>query len=433
MNARPLLSRSLSGDRLQLSAAGAWTAAHAEEADRLVAAQAPMAGAQTLIVDIAGITALDTFGAWLIERLMRSAAAHDGKTEIVGVPERFRGLFAKVHEANRIPPHSTPRASLLRRTGDLLAQIEGDALSFLAMLGALGGALARVAIRPRTFRLTSAVHHLDRVAWQAIPIILLITVLIGGIIAQQGIFHFRKFGAEDYVVDLVGVLILREIGVLIVAIMVAGRSGSAYTAEIGSMKMREEIDALRTMGLDPIEILILPRVVALVIGLPVLTFLGSMAALYGGELVAWIYGGMSPAVFLARLKDAISFTHFEVGMWKAPFMALVIGVVACAEGLRVEGSAEIARHQDHDLGGEIDLPGDRARRHLRHLLRVDRHVTGWARRKKTSWCGSTTLSSGSATGSSSITCRSKSAAARCSAWWAGRAVASRCSCAPSSA
>ncbi len=168
----------------------------------------------------------------------------------------------------------------------------------------------------------------------------LITFLIGGIIAQQGIFHFRKFGADSYVVDLVGILVLREIGVLIIAIMVAGRSGSSYTAEIGSMKMREEIDALRTMGLDPVEVLLLPRVVALIIALPILTFIGSMAALYGGGVVAWAYGGMSPAIFIARLKEAISVTHFEVGIIKAPFMALVIGVVACAEGLAVKGSAE---------------------------------------------------------------------------------------------
>jgi phospholipid/cholesterol/gamma-HCH transport system permease protein len=336
----PLLSRSVSGPRVELSAVGPWTAAHAEEADRLVAAQAPEVGFRNLVVDVSGVTALDTFGAWLIERLARSASAHGGEIEIIGVPDRFQGLLAKVQEANREAPRPRRRLGIHGRAGDILAQFEADALSFLAMLGAIGLALGRVAVRPRTFRLTSAVYHLDRVAWQAVPIILLITFLIGGIIAQQGIFHFRRFGAQDYVVDLVGILILREIGVLIVAIMVAGRSGSSYTAEIGSMKMREEIDALRTMGLDPIEILILPRVVALVIGLPVLTFIGSMAALYGGELVAWIYGGMSPAVFLARLREAISITHFEVGMWKAPFMALVIGVVACAEGLRVGGSAE---------------------------------------------------------------------------------------------
>ncbi len=137
---------------------------------------------------------------------------------------------------------------------------------------------------------------------------------------------------------MVGILVLREIGVLIVAIMVAGRSGSAYTAELGSMKMREEIDALLTMGRDPVEVLILPRVVALVCSLPILAFVGAMAALYGGGMIAWLYGGMSPAIFVARLHDAISITHFEVGMIKAPFMALVIGVVACSEGLQVRAA-----------------------------------------------------------------------------------------------
>jgi len=169
---------------------------------------------------------------------------------------------------------------------------------------------------------------------------MLITFLIGAIIAQQGIFHFRKFGADSYVVDMVGILVLRELGVLIVAIMVAGSSGSAYTAELGSMKMREEIDALSTMGLDPIEVLMLPRILALICALPILSFIGSMAALYGGCLVAWFYGGMGPAIFLARLHEAVSVTHFEVGIIKAPFMALVIGIVACSEGLRVKGSAE---------------------------------------------------------------------------------------------
>jgi phospholipid/cholesterol/gamma-HCH transport system permease protein len=215
-----------------------------------------------------------------------------------------------------------------------------DLVAFVNMLGALGHGVGRLLLRPQAFRLTSAVHHLDRVGWQAVPIVLLITFLIGGIISQQGFFHFRKFGADEYVVDMVGILVLREIGVLIVAIMVAGRSGSSYTAEIGSMMMREEIDALRTMGHDPVEVLILPRVLVLICALTALTFLGSMAALYGGGLVAWLYGGMSPDIFVERLKDAISLTHFKVGIIKAPFMGLIIGIVACAEGLRVKGSAE---------------------------------------------------------------------------------------------
>jgi phospholipid/cholesterol/gamma-HCH transport system permease protein len=184
------------------------------------------------------------------------------------------------------------------------------------------------------------VNHLERVAWNAVPIIIMITLLIGAILAQQGIFHFRRFGADIYVVDMVGVLVLRELGVVIVCIMVAGRSGSAYTAELGSMKMREEVDALRTMGFDPVEVLILPRILALMIAVPILTFLGSMAALYGGGLVSWLYGGIEPAIFISRLRDAISIETFEVGMIKAPFMAIIIGLVACVEGLQVQGSAE---------------------------------------------------------------------------------------------
>jgi phospholipid/cholesterol/gamma-HCH transport system permease protein len=230
--------------------------------------------------------------------------------------------------------------SALDTLGRTTVGFKDDILAFLDMFGGLGVALARMLIHPLNFRLTSAVHHLGRVGLQAMPIVLLITFLIGCIIAQQGFFHFRKFGADAYVVDMVGILVLRELGVLIVAIMVAGRSGSAYTAELGSMKMREEIDALRTMGFDPVEVLIVPRVLALVVALPILTFFGSMAALYGGGLVAWLYGGMSPEIYIARLREAITVTHFEVGMIKAPFMALVIGVVACTEGLRVKGSAE---------------------------------------------------------------------------------------------
>ena len=228
----------------------------------------------------------------------------------------------------------------LASIGFSIASVGSYFSNFVNMLGALMVVFARLAAHPRRFRLTSMVHQLDNVGWKAVPIILLITFLIGCIISQQGIFHFRKFGADIYVVDMVGILVLREIGVLIVSIMVAGRSGSAYTAELGSMKMREEIDALQTMGFDPIEVLVVPRIVALIIGVPILTFLGSMAALYGGGVVSWLYGGIAPDIFLSRLKETITIDTFAIGMIKAPFMALVIGVVACVAGLKVRGSAE---------------------------------------------------------------------------------------------
>jgi phospholipid/cholesterol/gamma-HCH transport system permease protein len=253
----------------------------------------------------------------------------------------YAGLMEEMQELNRRRPTARRRDNAILGFMERLGRSAvSESASFLQMLGALGIALLGVVRHPRSLRLTSTVYQLYKVGWQAIPIMALITFLIGAIIAQQGFFHFRKFGAESYTVDMVGILVLRELGVLIVAIMVAGRSGSAYTAELGSMKMREEIDALLTMGLDPIAVLILPRVAALVIALPILTFIGAMAGLYGGGLVAMVYGDMAPAIYLARLHEAVSVTSFKVGILKAPFMALVIGIVACSEGLRVKGSAE---------------------------------------------------------------------------------------------
>jgi phospholipid/cholesterol/gamma-HCH transport system permease protein len=345
MSPEPALDSTISAERLEFTAAGSWTIAHSEVLERLVdAAALQFANARIVAINMAGVQELDTLGAWLLERLIRVWRERGQQAEYTLLPERFRGLLDEMREVNR--QSSGLRAkpnriiSALENLGRATMGFKDDILAFLEMLGALGMALARVLVRPLNFRLTSAVHHLSRVGWQALPIVLLITFLIGCIIAQQGFFHFRKFGADAYVVDMVGILVLRELGVLIVAIMVAGRSGSAYTAELGAMKMREEIDALRTMGFDPVEVLIVPRVLALVVALPILTFFGSVAALYGGGLVAWLYGGMSPEIYLARLREAISVTHFEVGMIKAPFMALAIGVVACSEGLAVKGSAE---------------------------------------------------------------------------------------------
>jgi phospholipid/cholesterol/gamma-HCH transport system permease protein len=341
----PHLTGIVRDGRLELAAAGSWTASHATELEALVEnVSRQFMSAPSATIDMRNVAAFDTYGAWLLERLTRAGQVVGREMRVLELPSRYEGLLAEVHGTN-YKLHATPAVEsgavlALETVGRSVAGLGRDFVDFVNMLGALAEAVLRVLRRPQAFRLTSAVHHLDRVAWQAVPIILLITFLIGGIISQQGFFHFRKFGADEYVVDMVGILVLREIGVLIVAIMVAGRSGSSYTAELGSMKMREEIDALRTMGVDPVEILLLPRVIALVLALPLLTFLGSMAALYGGGLVAWLYGGMSPESFITRLREAISVDHFKVGMIKAPFMALAIGVVACSEGLKVKGSAE---------------------------------------------------------------------------------------------
>jgi phospholipid/cholesterol/gamma-HCH transport system permease protein len=318
----PLLTATSSGDALELRPAGSWTASNAATLERLANDVAPQVDrAAAVKVDMAGVRELDTLGAWLLEKMSRRAASAGHRADIVGIADHYAGLIDEVRQVNRHTTAPPPaRNPVLAKLGDIGRATIGsreDIAAFLQMLGSVCIAILGVLRHPRSLRLTSLTYQLYRVGWQAIPIVVLITFLIGAII-----------------------LVLRELGVLIVAIMVAGRSGSAYTAELGSMKMREEIDALSTMGLDPVEVLMLPRILALICALPILSFIGAMAALYGGGIVAWFYGGMGPAIFLARLHDAVSVTHFEVGIIKAPFMALVIGIVACSEGLRVKGSAE---------------------------------------------------------------------------------------------
>jgi len=344
VNGGALLEAARRDGRLALSAGGMWTAERAGELEGLIegviARHQRGAGAD---IDMARVERLDTFGAWLLERLVRGLAATGGEARVVGLPDHYGGLVRQAGEANRpgpTPKRAYPLAASLAAVGRNVGEIGRDMAAMAAMLGALVAAAGRTALRPATFRFTSMVHQIDRMGWRAVPIVLLITFLIGGILAQQGLFHFRQFGADVYVVDMVGILVLREVGVLMVAVMVAGRSGSSYTAEIGSMKMREEIDALRTMGFDPVDVLLLPRVLALIFAVPCLTFLGSMAALYGGGLMCWLYGGMSSEVYMSRMREAIDLMDFAVGMIKAPFMGLIIGAVASVQGLAVQGSAE---------------------------------------------------------------------------------------------
>ena len=332
------------GEHLALIATGAWTVEQAAELERLIDETARRhAEARGVDIDLGSLERLDSFGAWLVERLKRTFTQRGSTARIVGLSATDRGLIEELALVNRTPAPDrvAPNRILLalNSVGRGVAEIGWSLVLLIQLLGALTHVVLGTIAHPARLRLTSTVHQLERVGWRAVPIILVSTFLIGAILAQQGIFRFRPLGMEIYVVDMVSVLVLREVGVLIVCVMVAGRSGSAYTAELGSMKMREEIDALRTMGLDPIEVLVLPRIIALVVAVPMLTFIGSMAALYGAGLVCWFYGGMAPDIFLERLREAIWLPTFAVGMIKAPFMALTIGLVACVEGFEVEGSA----------------------------------------------------------------------------------------------
>lgn len=323
-----------------------------EEASTIEALVADIVAAtrqdQRVNFNLSHVGRLDTGGAWLLDRTRHELAAQGYTVIFSGAREEHRILLDEVDQYP-IPPERMKGKSrvsdALVNIGRHVADVAQDFVAGLGFLGQFTVVLVRMGARPWLLRGTSLIYQLENIALRGVPIIALISFLVGGIIAQQGIFQLHRFGASSFVVDLVGILTLRELGALLTAIMVAGRSGSAITVEIGSMKMREEIDAIRVMGLDPMEVLIVPRLLALIIALPMLTFLSDMAALFGGGMVAWLYDGMSPNVFMSRLKDAIALNTFKVGIIKALSMALIIGVVAAIEGFAVQGSAEsLGRH-----------------------------------------------------------------------------------------
>lgn len=308
-----------------------------------------VAGTTSETIDLSGVTGMDTAGAWLIRRFVTEQRAQGRSVEIVGGSAGMRQLIEALPEAVTPPEKPIDRRNLFERifepVGRVTISLWGDIVAMMFVLGsAVRGAQTKLG-RGAGVSPASVVNQLDHMGVRAVPIIMLMSFLIGAIIAQQGAFQLRYFGAEVFVVDLVGILQLREIGVLLTAIMIAGRSGSAITAEIGSMKMREEIDALKVIGLNPIGVLVFPRLVALTIALPLLTIVANFSALYGAAVVAWAYSGITFDVFITRLHDAVDYSTLATGMIKAPFMALIIGIIAAVEGMKVGGSAEsLGRH-----------------------------------------------------------------------------------------
>ena len=344
MTTTPSVTREDSPDGIVLSLAGEWTvgAGHQLEAAGASLHSLPE-GAKRVILNLGNLQRMDTAGAWFIDRARDELAAHGATVSYRGErPEQDLLLKEAGYHApdapTRVPPPHT--VALLSAVGETVYDSGVDFFDIVDYLGEVVVMFLRLAMRPLRWRWTAMVYHLEMYGLRSVPIIMLINFLVGAIVTQQGIFQLAKFGAADYAVSLVGVLGLRELGVLMTSIMIAGRTGSSITAEIGSMKMREEIDALKVMALDPLEVLIIPRLIALVIALPVLTFLADMAQMAGGLIVSWTYAGIAPAIFLSRLQSAIWVETFLVGLIKAPFMAIVIGLIAATEGMEVRGSAE---------------------------------------------------------------------------------------------
>ncbi len=340
----PKIEARETGDSLWLSVSGDWIISNAAQAEMLVENIFRGEHIHSITIDLAGIGMIDTSGAWLLSR-MRGQLEFEGlKVDLVNPSDISQQLLDAII-GYRQPPWKAEKRPVslfyfLEAIGRRTEQIGDDIVAALHILGSLAGVISTGILQPRRLRLVSIGTHFQKMGIEAVPIVVLMSFLIGAIISQQGGFYLKQFGADIFVVDLVGVLVLREIGVLLTAIMIAGRSGSAFTAEVGSMKMREEIDALHVIGMRVAEVLILPRMIALILALPILTFLADLSALVGGALVSWVYLDIPPQTFMIQLQAALTLQILLVGIVKAPFMALIIAVIASVEGLKVSGSTE---------------------------------------------------------------------------------------------
>lgn len=335
-----------SANEILLKAEGDWVISNIAPIDVILEEiESAIDGSKQLIIDLKNIGMLDTSGAWLIARIGARWNANGGDFKIRNPSIRAKTLLHEVSQSTQISLPVAQKSNLLFTSlaslGALAYEVKQDTVMGLNIIGSaiLQGSQLKEN-RRGGIRLISIVHSLDKMALGAIPIIIIMSLFIGAIVAQQAAFQLRAFGLESIASDWVGAILLREICVLLTAIMIAGRSGSSMTAEIGSMKMREEVDALKVIGLNPIGVLVFPRLVALTIAMPLLTFISNIAALAGAALLMRFYSDVPIEDFITRLRAFIDLETVFAGLIKAPFMGLIIGIMAAVEGMKVEGSTD---------------------------------------------------------------------------------------------
>lgn len=323
-------------------AGGDWTIEHAS---RLDAGLRRVAATRIGRVELrlGDIERLDTAGAWLLNRTRGALTVGGAEVKVIGMRPDHEGLIGRIAaiDSTALPP--PPRhglAEVLANLGEIVIEGLRQARNLVAFFGQIVLTIGRVLPHPGRFRFTSFVSHLEQTGLSALPIVGLLSFLVGVVLAYQSVDQLRPLGAETFVVNLVGVATLREMGILLTAILIAGRSGSAFTAQIGTMQVNEEIDAMRTLALDPVEVLVLPRMFALVIAMPLVAFFANIMALIGGGLMCVLLIDQTVPQFVRQLNQVVELWDFWVGVIKAPVFAFIIAMVGCFEGLRVEGSAE---------------------------------------------------------------------------------------------
>ncbi len=294
--------------------------------------------------DLSGVTGFDTSGAWLLTTLQDRLTAEGHSFDVINADPNVESLLQTVSgampEVTAPPDAKLGLINWVADVGEAVAGAVGYVMELISFFGLFLSRLVRSVLHPKEFRVTALFHHCEEVGMKAVPIVALMSFLIGVVLEFQGSVQLKQFGAEVFVVDLIAVSILRELGILLTSIIVAGRTASAFTAAIGSMKMREEIDAMHSLGLDPAMTLFVPRILALVIMLPILGVIANVMGLLGGGIMAWIDLGISPEMFMTRLVEGTDINHLTVGLVKAPAFALIIGVVGCHAGMKVKSNAE---------------------------------------------------------------------------------------------
>src|SRR6266851_2957671 len=338
------ISTSRAGDRLIAAAGGNWIVTASRELDQRLRAIAALDD-RSLVLDLSQIETLDSTGAWLVLRTQQELTAAGWAVAVENLAPAFEPLLRQVSESCKRRPtdlHPPPRrfGDLVARIGRItVAQITHGA-QLLGFLGLVCIAALRILRHPSRLRFTALVSHMEQTGVNALPVVGILSFLVGIVFAFQGADQLKQFGAEIYTVNLLGIAILRELGVLLAAIILAGRSGSAFTAAIGTMKVNEEVDAMQVLGLDPIEVLVLPRLLALLLTLPLVALFANIMGLLGGAIMCWATLDITIPGFLRQLRSPLPGWSFWIGVLKAPAFAGIIALIGCYEGLRVSRSAE---------------------------------------------------------------------------------------------
>jgi phospholipid/cholesterol/gamma-HCH transport system permease protein len=333
-----------SAGSLVLTAAGEWLVATAADLDRRLQAL-DLPEHQRVTIDLTGVDRIDSAGAWLLLRTEHDLSARGNTVELRNLAPSFAPLIDQVRSAGFVAPAAHPRPAhhtltgFVGRIGEISVGLGTRAYSILGFFGLVFATAFWTLRHPRRVGMTPVVAQMELTGVNALPIVGLLTFLIGVVIAYQGADYLRFYGLESYTVQLTAASILRELGVLLTAIIIAGRSGSAFTAQIGTMRVNEEIDAMRSIGLDPIEVLVLPRLLALLLTLPMLTLFANFMGILGGGLMAWIRLGIGVPEFLDHLRTLAPWSYW-IGMLKSPCFAAIIALIGCYEGFQVSGSAE---------------------------------------------------------------------------------------------